>query len=377
MKPTRVSLGGCEIINTTRMSDLMRACPSLCGPVVASYDPLSCWADRYAGEGLAPRYWGPGVALPWHRASVPESFEFIDFALIEWTEGQMLTRSPQLAASGGFIAGPAARKGREISVRVVAMAQSPAGLRWGIAWLTSVLESLPSCVGECMTIRTTCPPDGGDWRSGLWSMSRVTALGGVTEEPIENSPSCCIAELSFALVAESRWLSQCAEVCAAWQEPSATLSGQCFEDQFCTRHRVCCELTPNGVGRVATRITLRTFDAPVSGPIFVHRYADPNNMGCPLAAGKTPDRQMIVMGPIPAHHRLVLDASAETVLLVDALAQTSSDGSGLLSVVEGEGFAWMEADGCRPFCVCVEVPGSCLASKFEVQIETIRQQVAG
>lgn len=376
MNPSLISLGGCEIVNSIRLADLAKLCDIACGNLVSL--PGGCWADRFSHAANGPRYWGPGVTLPWHRSEYPESYEFYGFHLESYSEGQMLQRSPSLRASGGSVAGPPELRGREIKISLLALASSPRGLRFGIRWLTSILEDLPSCDGVPMSLRTSCPLDGGEWTEGLWHLTGVTALTGVTESDPQGG-NCCSTKVEFGLIAQDRWLSTCPETCAEMTDPGPDdgLTGECFTDSFCLPHRVCCQLRPAGIGREAARITIRVGDRDLVGPVFINRYPDPNDMGCPPPAGRLPDLTMVVMGPVPALHDLVIDASNETVTLIDRLAQTSSDGASLLTFVEGTGFSWMTATGCRPYCVCVEARGSCMAAKFQAQIETIHQEVAG
>ncbi len=403
--PSWLSIGGCEVVNGAALTDALTYQRSMGKRRPVAVSCVECVADRI--DPCVPdylRYWTDPVGtptptlptptpLPWYRSDQPASSEFLGFAFSEPPTGlgSPISRNPTLRSGGGSYAGPVILSGREMTFRLTAVAMTPRGLAWGLRWLEDLLTSVGSCDTRSIDFRLLCPADGADWSEGVWRANRV-ALTQIARTDFGDA-SACVEEITFTLLAEDPWLSQCPRICAAMAYPSAkpnpcdtydpcetpcppqvdcdTLRGECGE--WCTRFRICCSVRPNNIGREAVRVRLLT-DKYGAGPVLIRAYPDPDGLACPPSCETTPLREIALS--VPANSEVIVDSATRMITVTSGDTGLTTDGSGLVHVGATKTHDWLIFDGCDSWCVCVETWGECNALRLRAEITVVHQELA-
>lgn len=148
-----MTLGGTEIINSPRAT----AYAQRAGISVRCTG--SCPDLNYALDD--PDY-ATTFDAAWVDAYTPASSEFLGFVGLDvvgisnGTSTHIVTDVP----GDGSVIGVTRRNRREISIRVMAVAETEAGLNYGIAWLNSVLRGslcVKDCTGDQLCFYDVCP----------------------------------------------------------------------------------------------------------------------------------------------------------------------------------------------------------------------------
>lgn len=392
MKASWFKFGECELVNHSMLRDLI-ACGGI-GDGVRVEVNCVCDLERLPPcFGDTPRYWTtpdqmptPEVpnpsSVPWFNSAYPESAEFLGAALVEvagWDSG--LTRRPTLRVGGGSLGGPAIIAGKELVLSLRLYATTERGMRYGFRWLSDNLTG-EGCNNTTAEIRTTCDA------SGYWLMRGVTVLEAPQEKRLQNRSTCHVMPVEFSVLVEQPWLSKCPEVCAAGQPEALPHSCACpaecstpedcshyknalTECDSCATHRVCCAISPSGLGKEAALVVLTSgeFNGPA---VRIGMWAG----DCPPSCDASPLTELIT-SPIPPFAELAIDSATRTVTLTDLLTGATSDGSNYLVLSEAYSHAWLDIDGCDDVCLCVEVNGFCSASRIDVLLATVHQERIG
>lgn len=160
MTPDFMSLGGVEIISTTRLAAYLASV----GSPFTSVGSCSCPTLTAEVIDGTTGYTDPATDMaPWYDPDVPASAEFLGFLplSIDGLDDSPLTRTVTNAITGGGALGPARVQPRTLTFTVLVVGTTCCGVDYGLQFLLEALQGCTGnqCDGDCLSMYSCCPGD--------------------------------------------------------------------------------------------------------------------------------------------------------------------------------------------------------------------------
>lgn len=339
-------------------------------PVILLDDPNTGSPRTFVSPSADP--------APWYDPSFPESADFLGL-WIEHIAGldSMLSRNidTRIAGAGGGVLGPLRSMERKLDFVGMCLANTQAGMDYGIRWLTYALQGnqISQCQPSDMDIRTT-DPDGYAADTGRWWLYNCGLLSGPTydDPPIDQMPDK-MRPVKFTIASEMPWL---------YKRLSAEEPTSLYDGTGCVS--ICDWLTEqtdysvnmvsaSQMGEECAIVTLYAGSQAATAYLVVR--TNPGQLSLsnvnllPYPPTDPTVEYIIQLGPIPAGTNLVYDASQKTVIFNSMFGPT--DGTRYIGVPPGQGLSWPTATQTTGITIDVVVPLSWVNDTTEVDIQKV------